>query len=739
MAVALANVTNSWKEFNLIVFQTELDQVATDLAERQESSEQSRKKLIEQNKEFKKNSTAETKKQVAPLLKSFQNEIDDLTNRSKSAESAFLDVYKRIVEAPDPVPSLEFVQTLQAKASKVADLELENAKLRETLSEYNKEFAEVKNQEVTIKQLREKVKELEESVDARVSGKLIEKERELAKSYEEKNQLIASSQVDLEKRLTESEHNSHALQSAYSAAQAELFELRSRLDDEQSAKNSEMELVLGDLEVANQKLVAAEKEITDLHSQLSELKDMAASHAEGQLTAANANEAIEEAFQRYANSSLEAELVAKERQIEQLVDENRKLNSSLTSNKSAADIQRQKHQQEYFTLEQQIEAMKEKLDQQRDYAEIKRELNIMKSVEFGFDSSSEELTNEDQSPSKTTTNTSTPDLISGSVVTKQSLELLLLEKNKKLQNEATTLRNNNSSLQERVSGVEVELTVATRTVAEQKSLINQLEQDLSSVNAQFSKFRTEGDGAPNPPPPFSIESSADSDFTTEQKLLAAAVQEKVEESEPENTLLSIVSSQRERFKARNQELEVENKGYQQKIGVLRGECDKLRTDNVQLYEKIKYLQSYTHTLRSESGKNDVENRYSAEYENKLDPFTTFSQRERQRKYANLAGFERVVLNVGQLIFANRRARIMAFVYAMLLHALVFMVLYRFSLGATDIRDLSQDCQVKFASHMKEFHGNGDVLESAMEHHAEHGGGVGGAMAGALGHAHVHAR
>ena len=46
----------------------------------------------------------------------------------------------------DPVPSLEFVQSVQTKASKVADLELENGKLRETLSEYNKEFAEVKNQ-----------------------------------------------------------------------------------------------------------------------------------------------------------------------------------------------------------------------------------------------------------------------------------------------------------------------------------------------------------------------------------------------------------------------------------------------------------------------------------------------------------------------------------------------------------------------------------------------------------------
>ncbi len=58
------------------MFQTELDQVATDLAERQDNSEQSRKRLIEQNKDFKKNSSAETKKQVASLLKSFQNEVN---------------------------------------------------------------------------------------------------------------------------------------------------------------------------------------------------------------------------------------------------------------------------------------------------------------------------------------------------------------------------------------------------------------------------------------------------------------------------------------------------------------------------------------------------------------------------------------------------------------------------------------------------------------------------------------
>ena len=78
-------------------------------------------------------------------------------------------------------------------------------------------------------------------------------------------------------------------------------------------------------------------------------------------------------------------------------------------------------------------------------------VSIMKSVEFGISPASE------SSDSSADNNGSgqQPDLISGSVSgggareagVKQSLELLLLEKNKKLQNEATVWRNNNASLQ----------------------------------------------------------------------------------------------------------------------------------------------------------------------------------------------------------------------------------------------------------------------------------------------------
>ena len=42
-----------------------------------------------------------------PPLSAYQTEIDSLTKRSKSAESAFLNLYKVLADAPDPYPLLE--------------------------------------------------------------------------------------------------------------------------------------------------------------------------------------------------------------------------------------------------------------------------------------------------------------------------------------------------------------------------------------------------------------------------------------------------------------------------------------------------------------------------------------------------------------------------------------------------------------------------------------------------------
>ena len=43
---------------------------------------------------------------MGPLLKSYQEEIDRLTQRAQHGERAFLDVYQNLYEAPDPAPAL---------------------------------------------------------------------------------------------------------------------------------------------------------------------------------------------------------------------------------------------------------------------------------------------------------------------------------------------------------------------------------------------------------------------------------------------------------------------------------------------------------------------------------------------------------------------------------------------------------------------------------------------------------
>ena len=64
-----------------------------------------------------------------------------------------------------------------------------------------------------------------------------------------------------------------------------------------------------------------------------------------------------------------------------------------------------------------------------------------------------------------------------------------------------------------------------------------------------------------------------------------------------STLLPIIQAQRERYKKRNEELEDQQSQQMQQITLLQNETRDLQTDNVKLYEKIKYLQGYQVVLQ----------------------------------------------------------------------------------------------------------------------------------------------
>ncbi|XP_076417057.1 homeobox protein cut-like 1 isoform X13 [Peromyscus maniculatus bairdii] len=415
MAANVGSMFQYWKRFDLQQLQRELDATATVLANRQDESEQSRKRLIEQSREFKKNTPEDLRKQVAPLLKSFQGEIDALSKRSKEAEAAFLTVYKRLIDVPDPVPALDLGQQLEIKVQRLHDIETENQKLRETLEEYNKEFAEVKNQEVTIKALKEKIREYEQTLKSQAETIALEKEQKLQNDFAEKERKLQETQMSTTSKLEEAEHRLQTLQTALEKTRTELFDLKTKYDEETTAKADEIEMIMTDLERANQRAEVAQREAETLREQLS-----SANHS--LQLASQIQKAPDVAIEVLTRSSLEVELAAKEREIAQLVEDVQRLQASLTKLRENSASQISQLEQQLSAKNSTLKQLEEKLKGQADYEEVKKELNTLKSMEFA------------------------PSEGAGTQDSTKPLEVLLLEKNRSLQSENATLRISNSDL-----------------------------------------------------------------------------------------------------------------------------------------------------------------------------------------------------------------------------------------------------------------------------------------------------
>ena len=165
----------------------------------------------------------------------------------------------------------------------------------------------------------------------------------------------------------------------------------------------------------------------------------------------------------------------------------------------------------------------------------------------------------------------------------------------------------------------------------------------------------------------------------------------------DTSILPIVTSQRDRFRARNAELEEELRKQAGLMGELRAEVNTLQNDNLKLYEKVRYMQSYREgpaasegTLdalpsssskgkaaasASASGSGAADTKYHAQYVQSMNPFEAFRGREAQRAVQALNPLERAVLTLTRHILGNRRSRTAFIVYAAGLHLLVVFTSY----------------------------------------------------------------
>lgn len=243
----------------------------------------------------------------------------------------------------------------------------------------------------------------------------------------------------------------------------------------------------------------------------------------------------------------------------------------------------------------------------------------------------------------------------------RSLENLLVSKNRRLLEDLTKLRVAHEELVGQHSKAE-DGAELTRLELERIRILNErLENDLLSLNnGEGAKDRSaglagldiggKGDGTATP--------SAGSDAS----------------------ILPIVTSQRDRFRQRNAELEEELRRQFETISDLRTEIKSLQADNLKLYEKVRYMQSYRDVGMSTPGtstpggsagmlngalrsRDDEIGKYKDKYNESLNPFEAFKGREAQRAIQALNPLERGVFALTRAIIGNKRARSLFILYA----------------------------------------------------------------------------
>lgn len=146
-------------------------------------------------------------------------------------------------------------------------------------------------------------------------------------------------------------------------------------------------------------------------------------------------------------------------------------------------------------------------------------------------------------------------------------------------------------------------------------------------------------------------------------------------------MVQLLRGQRNCLRTRVDELQAEVNQLEKQRNSASAEAKKLQEDNLELFGKIKYLQSFPvkggTSIDLEAGSMRD---YKKAYDQHENPFSQFRKREKQAQLQSLNIAERTVFSSMSVIAEWKPARTMVFVYALALHMLVFVSLWHAAHG-----------------------------------------------------------
>jgi homeobox protein cut-like len=668
----------AWRTLDLSNLVSNLDVAASELVSHQRDSLLKRKDLAQKTKDFKKLDDAAKLLDFKDLLKSYQGYVDVLTTHNKTISLAFMQAYTPLSEAPDPYPLLDAsIDSLVTVEEVVPKLESENERLQRQVNKLNDQLEESEKQ---LEEERNKRQSFEGSQNLRIK----EVEESWSAVLKEKEGNWVAKEQSLEEKVESQDRILKELKASYEVSQ------RLERTGEETPDTVRNAATAAELELANSELERTTARLAEIESRNEQLR-VELAHSASQSSGRSTAIEDEPAYLRLRseNSSLLRRI------------DNARYDKETET--SALETKLRSLEREANTLKADRESLQTRVQKWSDYDEVKRELEMLRSIEFAA------VDEVDLDGAEVPHSHGNADKSKG-----ESLEQLLIARNKKLSNELTDLRLSNNELQKALDELQEDFSTANADLEKAQNLNASLENDLQRTQQEASNaFETMSvAGTYTSRFPKSAYGSKRGGGTSPTSSIIGGFDPNSASGSPlrpgeamggSSGILPMVTAQRDRFKKKIGELEQELQKQYQTVSTLRSEVSSLQKDNLNLYEKTRYVSTYNRptaqpsTSGSAYGANpnpstiqvsqDTSSglsldRYRSTYESNISPFAAFRGRESARALKRMSLPERAVFQITRLVLQTRTSRNLFAMYCLALHLLVFTMLYW--MGSVDV-------------------------------------------------------
>ncbi|OLN97431.1 Protein CASP [Colletotrichum chlorophyti] len=659
---------SAWRTIDYTNLISNLDNTASEIVTYQRDSTVQRKELAQKTKDFRKLDDATKLTEIKGLLKAYQTFIDLLTNHSKSINSAFLQAYTSLSDAPDPYPLLEAsVDAMLVSEDTLPKLTEENQHLQQSVAKLTTQLEETESK---LQSESAAKKKLESNLESRVK----EVEASWIAVLDEKKDNWAAKEKTLEEKVENQERLLNEIKASYEVNQRLGKTDEGDQEGHAHVTSAEIEILHSDLDRTSARLAEVEARNEQLRLDLAQAKSSVTSQAPASLEDDPGYMRM-----RSENSSIIRKLEASRVEKEGL--------------KRDLDGRLRGLEREVGLLKEERDNLKAKIQKWSDYDDVKQELEVLKSIEFS--------TGDDDDVREA-------ESAAGVKGQGDTLEKLLLARNKKLGDELTILRVSHQDLQTKLSDLQEEMSRTNMELEKAQQLNERLENDLATLQSESSNAFPSGAsvaGTFNRYAP-SVAPGRRGGRVSPTSSIISGIDPRTSGGEPMgggSGILPMITAQRDRFKKRIAQLEGELSDAHRTVSQLRQEVSALQKDNLNLYEKTRYVSTYnragpaassssaayssnpnpsTISIGGTGNPGIAMDRYRKAYESNISPFAAFRGRESARAYKRMSFPERMVYSVTRMVLASRTSRNLFAAYCVALHLLVFCSLYW--LGTVDV-------------------------------------------------------